>query len=269
MAHWSRGRKWLVSAVVLVVALVGAIALEIHRDGAYFFVACDLNRLQPHGPSRSSYLYSADGVRFATLSAPVVHTAVPLAHIDRKLQQATVAIEDRRFYKEGGTDWIAVVRAAVADLTSASLAQGGSTLTQQLVRNLYLGEERTLGRKLQEGCLADQLAHRWTKGHILAAYLNTVFYGQQAYGVQAAAQTYFSTSAAHLTLAQAALIAGLPQAPTLYDPLRDSEAALGRRKEVLKAMLASGDIDKAAYRQAAGAPLGLKPGPIGRQCRSS
>src|SRR5262249_36175139 len=152
---------------------------------------------------------------------------------------------------EGGTDWIAVVRAGVADVTSASLAQGGSTLTQQLVRNLYLGDQRTLGRKLQEGCLADHLAQRWTKSHVLDAYLNTVFYGQQAYGVQAAAQTYFSKPASHLTLSQAALIAGLPQAPTLYDPLRDPQAALLRRLEVLKAMLANGDIDRTAYRRAA------------------
>jgi penicillin-binding protein 1A len=265
LAHWSRRRKWLLSIVVLAAAFVGAVALEIHRDGAYFFVACNLNSLQSHGPGRSSYLYSQDGVRFASLGAPVVHTAVPLGRIDQKLQKATVAIEDRRFYEEVGTDWIAVLRAGVADVTSASLAQGGSTLTQQLVRNLYLGDQRTLGRKLQEGCLADQLSRRWTKTHVLDTYLNTVFYGQQAYGVQAAAQTYFSTTAAHLTLPQAALIAGLPQAPTLYDPLRDPRAALTRRHEVLTAMLANGDIDRAAFRQAANAPLGLKPSAIGKQ----
>ena len=219
----------MLSTVGLVAALVGAIALEVHRDGAYFFVACDLGRLQPHALGRASFLYSSDGVRFATVGAPVVHASVPLQKIDRKLQQATVAVEDRRFYQEGGTDWVAVLRAAVADVTSASVAQGGSTLTQQLVRNLYLGGERTVGRKLQEGCLADQLAHRWTKAKVLDTYLNTVFYGQQAYGVQAAAQTYFSRPASKLTLAQAALLAGLPQAPTDFDPLRDPGAAKGRR----------------------------------------
>jgi penicillin-binding protein 1A len=250
---------------VLLAALVGAIALEIHRNGAYFFVACDLGRLQAHGVGRSSYLYSADGVRLATLGTPVVHTAVPLGRIDPKLQQATIAIEDRRFYHEGGTDWIAVLRAGVADVTSAKLAQGGSTLTQQLVRNLYLGSERTLGRKLQEGCLADQLARRWSKDHVLDSYLNTIFYGQQAFGVQAAAETYFSKPAKSLTLPQAALLAGLPQAPTLYDPLRDPRASLARRREVLKAMLANGDIGNAAYRQAVNAPLGLEPSPIGKQ----
>ncbi|HET8894646.1 MAG TPA: transglycosylase domain-containing protein [Gaiellaceae bacterium] len=255
----------LVSSVALIAAFVGAVAVEIHRDGSYFFVACNIDRLSPHGPGRSSYVYSADGVRFATLGAPVVHTAVPISRIDPKLQQATVAIEDRRFFHEGGTDWIAVLRAAVADVTSASLAQGGSTLTQQLVRNLYLGDRRTLGRKLQEGCLADQLAHRWSKYHVLDAYLNTVFYGQQAYGVQAAAETYFSASANHLTLAQAALLAGLPQAPTSFDPIGNPGDAMARRAEVLKAMLASHDINDAAYHQAVAAPLGLKPGAIAKQ----
>jgi penicillin-binding protein 1A len=190
---------------------------------------------------------------------------VPLDRIDPKLQHATVAIEDRRFFHEGGTDWIAVLRAGVADVTSTSLAQGGSTLTQQLVRNLYLGDQRTLGRKLEEGCLADQLARRWSKNHVLDAYLNTVFYGQQAYGVQAAAETYFSASARQLTLPQAALLAGLPQAPTTYDPLRDPTDAKARRAEVLKAMLSTGYIDAAAYRSAVAAPLGLKPGAIAKQ----
>jgi penicillin-binding protein 1A len=269
LAGWPRWQKWLLSTTALVAAFVGAVALEIHRDGAYFFVACDLGRLQPHGVSGSSYLLSADGVRFATVGAPVDRRPVPLTRIDRKLAAATVAVEDRRFYNEGGTDWVAVLRAAVADVTSASLAQGGSTLTQQLVRNLYLGGERTLGRKLQEGCLADQLAHHWSKAHVLDAYLNTVFYGQQAYGVQAAAETYFSRPAARLTLAQAALLAGLPQAPSAYDPLRDPQAARARRQEVLQAMLANGDIDQAAYRRAVDAPLGLRPSPVQTQQRES
>ena len=269
LAGWPRWRKWLLSSVVLVAALVGAVALEIHRDGAYFFVSCKLDRLSPHSVGRSSTLVSADGVRFATVGAPVDHTAVPLTRIDPKLQRATVAVEDRRFYHEGGTDWIAMVRAAVADVTTASFAQGGSTLTQQLVRNLYLGDQRTLARKLEEGCLADDLARRWSKAHVLDAYLNTVFYGQQAYGVQAAAETYFSKPADRLTLPEAALIAGLPQAPTLYDPLRDPQAARARRNEVLQSMLSNGDIGQAAYQRAAAAALGLKPSASVTQQRES
>ncbi|HEX5246460.1 MAG TPA: biosynthetic peptidoglycan transglycosylase [Gaiellaceae bacterium] len=216
---------------MLLAALVGAVALEVHRSGAYFFVACDLDRLQPHGVGRSSYLYSADGTRFATLGAPVVHQPVPLSRIDPDVAKATVATEDRRFYQEGGTDWVAVLRAAVADVTSASVAQGGSTLTQQLVRNLYLGGERTIGRKLQEGCLADQLARRWTKAQVLDTYLNTVFYGQQAYGVQAAAETYFSRPASKLTLAQAGCSPGCRRrrATTTPSAIRRTRGRGGRR----------------------------------------
>jgi penicillin-binding protein 1A len=269
LAHWPRGRRRLLSAVVLAAALVGAVALEIHRAGAYFFVACDLGRLQPHGVGRASYLYSADGVRFATLGAAANREPVPLNRIDRTLVRATIDVEDRRFFHEGGTDWFAVARAAVADVTAGRISQGGSTLTQQLVRNLYLGRERTIGRKLQEGCLADQLARRWTKAHVLDAYLNTVFYGQQAYGVEAAARTYFSKSAARLTLAQAALLAGLPQAPSDYDPLRDPRSAAARRRQVLQAMLANHDIDQTAYRRADAAPLGLDPSPALQQQRQS
>jgi penicillin-binding protein 1A len=269
LAHWPRRRRRLLSALVLATALVGAVALEIHRAGAYFFVACDLGRLQPHGVGRASYLYSADGVRFATLGAPANREPVPLNRIDRTLVRATIDVEDRRFFHEGGTDWFAVARAAVADVTSGRISQGGSTLTQQLVRNLYLGRERTIGRKLQEGCLADQLARRWTKAHVLDAYLNTVFYGQQAYGVEVAARTYFSKPASRLTLAQAALLAGLPQAPSDYDPLRDPQSARARRRQVLQAMLANRDIDRTAYRRADAAPLGLDPSPALQQQRQS
>ena len=198
LAGWPRWRKWLLSTLVLVAALVGAVALEVHRAGAYFFVACDLSRLRPQGVARDSYLYTADGARFATLGAAVDHEPVPIDRIDRKLAQATVAVEDRRFYHEGGTDWLAVLRAAIADVTSGRIAQGGSTLTQQLVRNLYLSREQSIGRKLEEGCLADRLARRWSKAHVLDAYLNTIYYGQQAYGVQAAAKTYFSKPAERL-----------------------------------------------------------------------
>jgi penicillin-binding protein 1A len=244
---------------VVAAAVVGTVAVEIHRNGAYFFVSCNIDTLQPHGVGRASFIYSADGVRFATIGAAAIKQPVPLGKIDPKLAKATVDVEDRRFYHEGGTDWVGMIRATLADISSASLGQGGSTLTQQLVRNLYLSPKRTIARKLEEGCLADQLARRWSKQRVLDTYLNTVFYGQEAYGVQAAAMTYFSRPAAHLTLAQAALLAGLPQAPSAYDPFRDAEAAKTRRHQVLQAMLAAGDIDHAAYRDADRSPLGLKP----------
>src|SRR5205814_3778069 len=139
------------------------------------------------------------------------------------------------------------------------VVEGGSTITQQLVRNLYTGQERTFNRKVKEACLAIKLSRKVSKRQILNEYLNTVYYGNHAYGVEAAAQTYFSRHASELTLPQAALLAGLPQAPSVYDPLRDADAALRRRNEVLTAMRDAGELTPAAYRWAVGAKLQLRP----------
>src|SRR5439155_5832062 len=126
-----------------------------------------------------------------------------------------------------------------ADVNAGRVVQGGSTITQQLVRNLYISNERTITRKLKEACLAIKLSHKWSKRRILTAYMNQIYYGSQAYGVEAAAQTYFSKPARRLTLPQAALLAGLPQATSDYDPFRNPDAALARRNEVLRAMLST------------------------------
>ena len=166
------------------------------------------------------------------------------------LPKATVAVEDKRFWEHGGIDPMGITRALWEDLRAGKVVQGGSTITQQLVRNLYISRERTLTRKLREACLAEKLAHKWSKRKILTQYLNRVYYGSQAYGVEAAAQTYFSKHAKNLTLSQAALLAGLPQAPSQYDPVRDPHAARARRNEVLRAMYTTGVITRHQYRVA-------------------
>ncbi len=163
------------------------------------------------------------------------------------MPRATVAIEDRRFYHHGGIDPVGILRAFVADVSAGHIVQGGSTITQELVRNLYLSREKTLQRKVVEACLAVKLSRAWSKDRILAAYLNDVYYGNHAYGIEAAAETYFSVPASRLTLAQAALLAGLPQAPSYDDPLHNPTAALARRDEVLHALRRSGDISGAQY----------------------
>ena len=134
------------------------------------------------------------------------------------LPKATVAIEDRRYWEHGAVDYVGIARAAWTDVTAGKALQGGSTITQQLVRNLYTGDEKTFRRKIKEACLSIKLSRKWSKDRILDEYLNTVYYGNHAYGVEAAAQTYFSKHASQLTLVQAALLAGLPQAPSIYDP---------------------------------------------------
>src|SRR5207244_5983710 len=167
---------------------------------------------------------------------------VGTADIAPIMQQAIVAVEDKRFYEHHGVDLRGIGRAVWADVTSKKVVQGGSTITQQFVKNSCVTSARTISRKLKEAALAWQLEQHWNKLRILTAYLNTIYFGNGAYGVQRAAQTYFDTSASKLTLPQAALLAGIPSDPSRYDPVTNPKAARGRRLEVLQAMLAQGDI---------------------------
>ena len=153
-----------------------------------------------------------------------------------------MAIEDKRFYEHHGIDFVAVARAPLADLLAGHVVQGASTITEQYVKNAYLGNESGLVRKIREAVLAWQLEDRWSKDQILTAYLNTVYYGSGAYGVQAAAQTYFHRNVWQLTLAQCALLAGLPRDPTGYSPVYDPTDALQRRDLVLSLMRSQGYI---------------------------
>ena len=180
------------------------------------------------------------------------------------LRKATVAIEDRRFYQHGGVDYEGIARALWKDIRAGRVVEGGSTITQQLARTLYISnQERTLERKLKEACLAIKLSEAWPKNRILTAYLNHVYYGNRAYGVEAASQTYFSRRARGLNLNQAALLAGLTQAPSAYDPFDSPERALNRRDAVLRAMLGNGSLTRTEYRRAvADRELGLKPGTL-------
>jgi penicillin-binding protein 1A len=182
------------------------------------------------------------------------------------MRSATVAIEDRRYWQHGALDWHGIARAALNNVRAGGITQGGSTLTQQLAKNLYLQREassRSVSRKIDEAWIAVQLQDKYTKAEILTAYLNTVFYGQNAYGVEAAAHTYFDRTAKRLTLPQSALLAGLPQAPTDYNPFLHPAAARKRRNEVLQAMRSLRWISADAYATARTAPLGLQRGSYG------
>lgn len=221
---------------------------------------CDLKSLTPIAVGQNSFVYAADGSELGVIPAERNRTPVTRARMSPWLPKATVAIEDRRFYAHGGVDPVGILRAVVADVRARKFVQGGSTITQELVRNLYLSRERTLKRKLTEACLAVKLSRQWSKDRILTAYLNQVFYGNHAYGIEAAAETYFSKRARDLGLAESALLVGLPQAPTSYDPLRNPTAAIARRNDVLRAMLQTGVITSSQFQAAKAAPLGLDPG---------
>jgi penicillin-binding protein 1A len=241
---------------VVVLLLVGFGA------GAAFSESCSLSSLKPVNIGANTFIYAADGSLLGSIPADRNREPVTLSRISPWLPKATVAVEDKRFYEHGGVDYVGILRALWADIGAGKVVEGGSTISQQLVRNMYIGREQTFDRKIKEACLAIKLSDKWSKAKILNTYLNTVYYGNHAYGVEAAAQTYFSTDARNLNLAQAALIAGLPQAPSIYDPLHDPKAALVRRTEVLKAMVADQAITGAQYRWAVRQKLRLNPGVI-------
>jgi penicillin-binding protein 1A len=223
---------------------------------------CSLESLKPVAIGQNSFVYAADGSVLGAIPAERNRQPVALDQMSHWVTEATVAVEDRRFYEHGGIDWEGVIRAAVENVKSGHIVQGGSTITQQLVRNLYIGKEVSLDRKIKEACLAQKVEKAHTKGWILAGYLNQVYFGNHAYGVEAAAQTYFSRHAADLSIVQAALIAGMPQAPSVYDPFERPAEAVSRRNEVLGAMYSAGYITSAEYQEAVAKPLKLRPGQI-------
>ena len=251
----------IVLMLVLLVTGVGAVAK--------FQSSCDLSQLRQVQIGENSFVYAADGSTLGSIPAERNRTPVTLRKVSLWERKATVAIEDHRFYEHGGVDYYGIARAAWQDLRAGHVVQGGSTITQQLVRNLYISKERTFKRKLKEVCLAIKLSRRWSKDRILNEYLNQVYYGNHAYGIEAAAQTYYSEHAYQLGLGQAALLAGLPQAPTTYDPLHRPATAIARRDEVLRAMLQYGYITPKQYRVAvAQRKLRLGPASSTRGSRS-
>ena len=175
------------------------------------------------------------------------------------MRQAIVSTEDQRFFDHDGIDLRGVGRALWADIRNQAIVEGGSTITQQFVKNAYIRNERTIARKVREAALAWQLEQRWSKDRILTAYLNTIYFGNGAYGIQQAARTYFKKSAKDLELHEAALLAGMPADPARYDPVTNPENAKLRRKYVLNVMLEQGKITRRAHRAAARKPLPKEP----------
>src|SRR6266536_298629 len=257
-----RKRRLKIAFVCLLVVVLAVIASGVGAV-AKFRSSCDLTKLKPVENGQNSFVYAADGSLLGSIPAEKNRTRVGLHGVSIWERRATVAIEDHRFYQHGGVDYQGIVRAAWSDLRAGEVVQGGSTITQQLVRNLYISKERTFKRKIKEACLAIKLSRRWSKDRILNEYVNQVYYGNHAYGIEAAAQTYFSEHARQLGLGQAALLAGLPQAPSDYDPLHRPAAAIARRDEVLRAMLHYGYINPVQYGRAVSKRrLGLRAGKL-------
>jgi penicillin-binding protein 1A len=205
---------------------------------------------------RNGYIYADDGKTvLAVLRGSESRVLVGYDEISPWMKHSIVAIEDRRFWDHNGIDLRGIGRAAWADVRHKQVLEGGSTIVQQFVKNAYLANERSFARKVREAALSWQLSQRWSKPRILTAYLNTIYFGNGAYGVQQAAKVYFGEDAADLTLAQAALLAGIPADPTAYDPVRHPAAAKARRATVLAAMRDEQLITAAEERDANRAPL--------------
>jgi penicillin-binding protein 1A len=227
--------------------------------------APDLDELKADDKGQLSVVFAADGTRLGFIQSDVLRRVVPWEDIPVDLRRATVAIEDERFYKHEGVDLNAIVRAGIKNLESGETVQGGSTITQQLVRALYIKDpERNFERKVREAKLASELEEERSKTWILHEYLNSVPFGtvqgRTSIGVQAAAVTYFDKHVRDLELHESALLAGLPQAPSQYNPFRNPTAAIERRNEVLEQMLDNGYITQAEYQDAASRKLKLKRG---------
>ncbi|MGE5407903.1 MAG: transglycosylase domain-containing protein [Syntrophothermus sp.] len=250
----------IAAAAVVAGGIAAAWALKIYNS------APPLSSLKPVQKGRSSAIYAADGSLIGFVRSENIRQPIPASQLPEDLKNATVSIEDKGFWEHGALDPQGIVRAAWKDLLAGGKpVQGASTITQQLVRNLYIQHpEDTLHRKIVEAHLAEDLFKKHDREWILTQYLNTAPYGtnegQTAVGAEAAAQTYFNKPAKDLTLTQAALLAGLPQAPSEYNPFLYPKAALKRRNEVLGTMVEQGYISQSEYAAARTRGLGLDRG---------
>lgn len=229
--------------------------------GYFLFSVWDLpevEALEEYRPSITSRVYSEAGRLLAEFYVEK-RTPVPLSEVADRLIQALIATEDVRFYRHRGLDIRGIARAMYRNIKAGQIIEGGSTLTQQLAKVLFLTPEKSFNRKLKEMALALKIEQRYTKKEILYLYLNQIYFGSGAYGVEAAAQTYFGKRAKDLDLAECALLAGLPRSPKRYSPFKDPERALGRRAYVLNRMAAMHIITRAEAEEAKKAPLPVQP----------
>jgi penicillin-binding protein 1A len=249
--HGPRWRKLLVAPVV-----VGLLLLIFGL--ATFGILYARTRVPAAPPlAEATELLDRDGRPLATLAGEEDREIIPFRKIPEHLRDAVIATEDAEFYDHPGVDVTSTARAAIANLRSGEFTQGGSTITQQLVKNLYTGADKTIERKVNEAVLALKLERELTKDEILAKYLNTVYFGHGAYGVQAAAQTYFDVPARELDVVQSAMLAGLLAAPSRWDPIAYPGPAVRRRRFVLQRMADEGYVSRAQARTLSKAELAL------------
>ena len=251
----ARAVKWVLLGLAgLAVAAVGTVA------GVYYYLSEDLpqiSSLADYHPPIVTTVYSDDNRKIAEFFRER-RIVVPLAEIPERLVQAFVAAEDSRFYKHGGIDFLSIIRAFFKNLEAGTIVQGGSTITQQVTKSFLLTPERSYQRKIKEAILAYRIDRIFSKEEILFLYLNQIYLGHGAYGVQAAAENYFGKSVVELNLAEVAILAGLPQAPSRYSPFRHPERARERQIYVLNRMVAEGYITNIEATEAINTQLDIR-----------
>lgn len=244
------------------ISLLLILMLAIGSAGGYVYSLFsdlpDIRKLESYAPLESSVVYSADGKVLAEFYLER-RTYIPSYQIPLKVKQAFVAIEDQRFYSHHGVDFIGILRAAYKDVVRKGAVEGASTITQQLAKMVFFKPEKSIKRKIKEAIIAAQIEKRYTKDEILGMYLNQAYFGTRAYGIDAAARTYFGKAVDELSTGEIAMIAGLQKAPTAYSPFRRPGKALSRRAIVLKSMVDNGFISQEEYERAKAEPLPAKP----------
>jgi penicillin-binding protein 1A len=254
--------KALLALMVLGIAVVLAGLAGVGYVVSIASSAPPLSSLKPRETGGNTRVFAANGKPLGFIQAENLHLPLRSEEIPQVVKDSTIAIEDERFYRHKGVDYEGVVRAAIKNATSGKTVEGGSTITMQLVRSLYISNERTYTRKIREAKLAEELEEERSKEWILEKYLDVIPYGtvggQSAIGITAAAKIYFSKDLDELTLREAALLAGLPQAPTTYSPTRSKAAAKARRNDVLRKMAELGMITQERAAAAMRRNLGIK-----------
>ncbi|MDQ1568199.1 MAG: penicillin-binding protein [Actinomycetota bacterium] len=258
--------KWLAISLVTILIVPPATAGVALATYLFMPLPASLPQEKPQADSRVSTVYAVDGTPIGEFREAESRVVIPADQIPKTIKISVVASEDHEFYNHAGVDWRGIVRAFWADVQKRQLKQGGSTITQQLAKNLYTDGSRTITRKAKEALIAAQIERSLSKDEILAKYLNTVYMGDSVFGVQAAAQSYFKKDAKDLTLSESALLAGVLPAPSLYSPRSHPQAAENRRNEVLDRVQRYGlaSPDEVAKARAGKPKVYPPPGVVGR-----
>ncbi|WP_425805475.1 transglycosylase domain-containing protein [Desulfitobacterium sp. Sab5] len=254
-AFWKKPKFWKgFSLSILLLLLIGT------GSFSFWVMSLDVSKLQ--SPlAQPTYIYDQNGNKVSELSSSKI-TPVPIAKIPQTMREAIIDTEDRRFYEHKGVDVWSILRALIHDLHTGGFSEGGSTITQQLAKNLFLPSDKTLGRKFKEAAYAFKIELTLSKDQILEEYLNQIYFGEGQWGIQNAARFYFGKDTEDLNIEESAMLAGLPKAPSIYSPLKNKDKALERRNQVLSLMKDQNDITAADFQRTLSAPITLRKGEL-------